>query len=61
MLGFEHGYHYSFKVFCRTDNFKSDLALTSDSFDQEMGVPQGSILSVILFALKIICNLYKER
>ena len=25
----------------------------SDSFDQEMGVPQGSILSVILFALKI--------
>jgi len=25
----------------------------SDSFDQEMGVPQGSLLSVTLFALKI--------
>jgi len=25
----------------------------SDVFDQEMGVPQGSILSVTLFALKI--------
>jgi len=27
-LGFEDDYSYSFRVFCRTDNFKWDLALT---------------------------------
>ena len=31
----------------------------SDVFDQEMGVPQGSILSVTLFALKINSNRQK--
>jgi len=32
----------------------------SDSFDQEMGVPPGSILSVILFALKNKLNRQKS-
>jgi len=54
-LGFEDGYHYSFKVFCRTDNFKSYLALICLIFSTRRweSVPQRSILSVILFALKI--------
>ena len=40
--------------FLENRNFKVRLGSTfSDVFDQEMGVPQGSILSVTLFSLKI--------
>jgi len=40
--------------FLRDRKFKVQLGSEySDSFDQEMGVPQGSLLSVTLFALKI--------
>jgi len=40
--------------FLRDRKFKVRLGSEySDSFDQEMGVPQGSLLSVTLFALKI--------
>jgi len=40
--------------FLRDRKFKVRLGFEySDSFDQEMGVPQGSLLSVTLFALKI--------
>ena len=39
--------------FLENRNFKVRLGSTfSDVFDQEMGVPQGSILSVTLFSLK---------
>jgi len=37
--------------FLKIDSFQS--ACLSGLFDQEMGVPQGSVLSVTLFALKI--------
>ena len=40
--------------FLENRNFKVRVGSTlSDSFEQEMGVPQGSILSVTLFSLKI--------
>ena len=40
--------------FLENRNFRVRLGSAfSDSFDQEMGVPQGSILSVTLFSLKI--------
>ena len=40
--------------FLENRNFRVRLGSTfSDDFDQEMGVPQGSILSVTLFSLKI--------
>ena len=40
--------------FLENRNFKVRLGSTfSDVFDQEMGVPQGSILSVTLFSHKI--------
>ena len=40
--------------FLENRNFRVRLGSTfSDVFDQEMGVPQGSILSVTLFSLKI--------
>ena len=54
--------------FLRDRKFKVRLGSEySDSFDQEMGVPQGSLLSVTLFALKINsispgveCSLYVD-
>ena len=40
--------------FLENHNFRVRLGFTlSDHFGQEMGVPQGSILSVTLFSLKI--------
>ena len=40
--------------FLENRNFRIRLGSTlSDAFEQEMGVPQGSILSVTLFSLKI--------
>ena len=40
--------------FLENRNFRVRLGSTlSDPFEQEMGVPQGSILSVTLFSLKI--------
>jgi len=45
--------------FLRDRKFKVRLESEySDSFDQEMGVPQGSLLSVTLFALKINSIVY---
>ena len=40
--------------FLKSRQFKVRVGSTfSDSFDQEMGVPQGAILSVTLFSIKI--------
>ena len=40
--------------FLKSHQFKVRVGSTfSDSFDQEMGVPQGAILSVTLFSIKI--------
>jgi len=45
--------------FLQNRQFQIRLGLhISDVFDQEMGVPQGSILSVTLFALKISSIVY---
>ena len=42
------------KNFLGNRNFNIRLGSTiSDNFEQEMGVPQGSILSVTLFSIKI--------
>ena len=42
------------KKFLGNRNFNIRLGSTiSDNFEQEMGVPQGSILSVTLFSIKI--------
>ena len=37
----------------RPESFSRSQSCLSGLFDQEMGVPQGSVLSVTLFALKI--------
>ena len=48
-----HGNTVYLKIFIILD-FNVRLGFTiSDNFEQEMGVPQGSILSVTLFRLKI--------
>ena len=45
----EDVYPFLYKTFVLRGNFAS----LSDFYDQEMGVPQGSILSVTLFIVKI--------
>ena len=39
--------------FLKSRQFKVRVGSTSDSVDQEMGVPQGAILSVTPFSIKI--------
>ena len=41
------------KNFLGNRNFNIIRLGSTDNFEQEMGVPQGSILSVILFSIKI--------
>jgi hypothetical protein len=42
------------KIFLSNRNFNVRIgSIFSDNFDQEMGFPQGSILSVTLFSIKI--------
>ena len=54
MLDLEVDYPSLSKAFYKTRQFQVRLGShISDVFDQEVDVPQGSILSVTLFALKI--------
>ena len=46
--------HQFIDSFLKSRQFKFRVGSTlSDSVDQEMGVPQGAILSVTLFSIKI--------